>query len=174
MSPLYPGSNSPITYFFVVRAVDGCGNPDTNTIEKSIQPLLDPTKDQDGDGIPNGFEQAYGLNPFNAADANADPDGDGMSNLQEYLAGTDPTNGASAFRITSITGQGNDVLITWMMGNGRTNALQATAGSIDGSYSNNFIDLFVVTNTVGSVTNYLDTGAATNAPSRYYRVRLVP
>ncbi len=174
LAPLYPGSNSPITYFFVVRAVDGCGNPDTNTVEKSVQPLLDPTKDQDGDGMPNGFEQAYGLNPFNAADANADPDGDGMSNLQEYLAGTDPTNGASAFRITSFTGQGNDVLITWVMGSGKTNALQATAGSIDGSYSNNFIDLFVVTNTVGSVTNYLDTGAATNAPSRYYRVRLVP
>ncbi len=27
---------------------------------------------------------------------------------------------------------------------------------------------------IGTTTNYLDTGAATNAPARYYRVRLVP
>jgi hypothetical protein len=44
-----------------------------------------------------------------------------------------------------------------------------------GNYStNNFADLFTVTNTVGTVTNYTDTGAATNTPSHYYRVRLVP
>ena len=41
-------------------------------------------------------------------------------------------------------------------------------------YTNNFTDIFTVTNTVGTVTNYLDTGATTNFPSRYYRVRLVP
>jgi len=31
-----------------------------------------------------------------------------------------------------------------------------------------------VTNTVGTVTNYLDIGAATNVPAFYYRVRLSP
>ena len=172
-APLYPGSNSPITYFFVVRAVDGCGNSESNIVEKSVQPLLDPNKDQDNDGIPNGFEQAYGLNPFSSADANADTDGDGMSNLQEFLAGTDPTNSASALRITSIVPQGTDLLITWTTGIGRTNALQFTLGAA-GSYSNNYSDLFIVTNLTGTVTNYLDTGAATNFPARYYRVRLVP
>ena len=175
LTPLYPGSNSPITYFFVVRAVDGCGNGDTNTVEKSLQPLLDPNKDQDGDGIPNGFEQAYGLNPFNAGDAGLDSDGDGMSNLQEFLAGTDPTNPASAFLITSVVGIGSDVLINWMTGIGKTNALQWTTGAGDGSYNtNSFADLFIVTNTTGTVTNYLDVGGATNFPTRYYRVRLVP
>ena len=29
-------------------------------------------------------------------------------------------------------------------------------------------------NTTSSVTNYLDVGGATNKPSRYYHVRLVP
>lgn len=175
LAPLYPGSNSPITYFFVVRAVDGCGNSETNTVEQSLQPLLDPNKDQDGDGLPNGFEQAYGLNPFNAGDAGLDSDGDGMSNLQEFLAGTDPTNPASAFLITSVVGIGSDVLINWMTGIGKTNALQWTAGAGDGSYNtNSFADLFIVTNTTGTVTNYLDVGAATNFPARYYRVRLVP
>jgi len=81
------------------------------------------------------------------------------------------------FRITSIAQQGNDLLITWKMGPGLTNALQATSGAIDGSYANNgFTDIFVVTNNFipGAVTNYLDVGGATNRPSRYYRVRLVP
>jgi hypothetical protein len=59
------------------------------------------------------------------------------------------------------------------MGNGKTNALERTAG-VGGSFSNNFAAIFTVTNTVGGVTNYLDIGAATNSPSRYYRIRLVP
>ena len=175
IAPLYPGSNSPISYFFVVRATDSCGNTETNTVEKSLQPLLDPNKDQDGDGMPNGFEQAHGLNPFNASDANIDSDGDGMSNLQEFLAGTDPTNRTSVFRITSVVRAGNDVSVTWTMGPGKTNALQSTAGTGGGSYqTNGFTDLFVVTDTVGTTTNYLDSGGATNSPFRYYRVRLVP
>lgn len=103
----------------------------------------------------------------------ADPDGDGFNNLQEFQTGTDPTNGLSSLRIVSITPQGNDLLITWLTGVGRTNALQATPSGA-ASYSNNFADLFVVTNTVGSTTNYPDPGAFTNGPARYYRIRLVP
>ena len=34
--------------------------------------------------------------------------------------------------------------------------------------------LFTVTDTVDGSTNYLDSGASTNAPAFYYRVRLVP
>jgi hypothetical protein len=64
-----------------------------------------------------------------------------------------------------------------MMGPGATNALQAALGNVNGGFSTNaFTDIFVVTNnsTAGTVTNYLDVGAGTNMPSRYYRVRLVP
>jgi hypothetical protein len=136
--------------------------------------LLDPTGDADGDGIPNGYEQSHGLDPLNPVNATLDSDGDGMTDLQEYLAGTDPTSSASAFRITSVTRTGNNVLVAWMMGPGKTNALQWTAGS-GGSYAtNSFANLFIVTNTVGTATNYLDVGGATNKPARYYRVRLVP
>jgi len=134
--------------------------------------VLDPNLDADGDGIPNGWEQAYGLDPLNAADANVDSDGDGFSNLQEYLAGTDPTNNASNLRITSITPQGNSLLVIWTTGVGKTNALQAGGGA--GYSTNGFSDIFVVTNTLGTITNYLDVSATTNVPARYYRVRLVP
>lgn len=83
----------------------------------------------------------------------------------------------NSFRIVSVTPQGNDILVTWLMAPGITNALQAAAGGNNGSYvTNGFTDIFVVTNnsTVGSLTNYLDVGAATNSPARYYRARLAP
>ncbi len=51
--------------------------------------------DNDGDGMHNSWETAYGLDPSDPADAQLDKDGDGFTNLQEYLAGTDPTNAAS-------------------------------------------------------------------------------
>ncbi len=61
------------------------------------------------------------------------------------------------------------------MGAGKTNALQVTGGGPGGSYATNgFADIFTVTNTVGTSTNYLDIGGAGNVPVRYYRVRLVP
>jgi hypothetical protein len=78
-------------------------------------------------------------------------------------------------QITGIARQTNDIQITWLTTVGTTNALQATSGGSGGSYSTNgFADIFAITNTVNSVTNYLDTGGATNFPARYYRVRLVP
>ena len=83
----------------------------------------------------------------------------------------------NTFRIVSVAPQGNDLLVTWMMGPGITNALQVATGEVGGSYTTNgFTDIFIVTNntTVGTVTNYLDIGTATNSPSRYYRARLVP
>jgi aspartate carbamoyltransferase catalytic subunit len=62
-----------------------------------------------------------------------------------------------------------------MTGFRKTNALQVTAGDGSGDYNtSNFADIFTVTNTTGSVTNYLDSGAITNAPVLYYRVRVVP
>jgi T5SS/PEP-CTERM-associated repeat protein len=135
--------------------------------------VLDPNRDDDGDGVPNGYEQSHGLDPLNAADANVDSDGDGFTNLQEYLAGTDPTNSASAFRITEIVQESDSLHITWTTGTGKTNALQAAAGG-GGYYTNGFADIFTVTNAVGSATNFLDLGGATNWPARFYRVRLVP
>jgi hypothetical protein len=83
---------------------------------------------------------------------------------------------SNTFQITSITQEGNNVRIAWLLGPGQTNALQASSGEIHGAYTTNcFADIFVVTNnaTTGCLTNYLDIGAVTNR-SRFYRARLSP
>jgi hypothetical protein len=46
--------------------------------------------DTDGDGMPDIWEDANGLNRLSPADASQDLDQDGLTNLQEYLAGTNP------------------------------------------------------------------------------------
>jgi VCBS repeat-containing protein len=49
--------------------------------------------DDDNDGMPDSFETASSLNPFDDTDANLDSDGDGVTNLQEFLDGTNPNLG---------------------------------------------------------------------------------
>ena len=120
--------------------------------------------------------QQYGL-PIDGSADSADTDGDGMNNWQESLANTDPTNSASVFQIIGSAQEGSDVRVTWTMGGGKDTALQVTTGDENGGLdTNGFSDIFIVTNTASgdSITNYLDPGAATNFPSRFYRVRLVP
>ena len=83
----------------------------------------------------------------------------------------------NAFRITSVAQKGKNLRVTWMMGPGQTNALQAaSSGTHGGNTTNGFADIFIVTNNAapGFVTNYLDISAATNVPSRFYRGHLAP
>jgi len=116
--------------------------------------------------------QYFGCTNNNAAAAPAaDPDGDGQDNLTEFLAGTDPTKNSSAFRLLSATPDGNDMRICWMCGGGRTNVVQASA-SLTGGWMD--VSPHLTLPDVGDVTtNYLDSGAITNASARYYRVQLV-
>jgi hypothetical protein len=80
-------------------------------------------------------------------------------------------------RITSVTAQGNDALVTWTTAGGYTDVVQVNTGLPDGSYTTNFQDLsgwIIISGSGDAATNYLDSGGATNFPSRYYRVRVQP
>ena len=150
--------------------------------------VIDPNGDADGDGLPNSWEQQHGLDPLSTFldnGADGDPDGDGYSNWEEYLAGSDPRNSSSTplqitpppFQITSILQSGNNILLTWTTPGGTTNQVQVTPGA-SGSYATNgFSDLgpqILIGGSGAITTNYTDFGGATNTPSRFYRVRLVP
>jgi T5SS/PEP-CTERM-associated repeat protein len=79
---------------------------------------------------------------------------------------------ASSFRITTIAQEGADIRVTWTTVGGTTNFVQATEDPCS-----NFDDIssvIVASGTGLTSTDYLDAGAATNFPSRFYRIRIVP
>jgi hypothetical protein len=49
-----------------------------------------PYKDSDGDGMPDDWEKAHGLNPNDPSDANGDLNGDGYTNIEKFINGLDP------------------------------------------------------------------------------------
>jgi hypothetical protein len=78
---------------------DGASGSVTNgmTISYHFGTGTDPANpDSDGDGLPDGWETAYGMDPLASntgdprTDASADPDLDGLTNAQEAALGTDP------------------------------------------------------------------------------------
>jgi hypothetical protein len=53
------------------------------------------SSDSDGDGLPDYWELAYGLNPYDSTGINGaegDPDQDGITNIQEFQRGLNPQN----------------------------------------------------------------------------------
>jgi polygalacturonase len=122
----------------------------------------------------------------------ADPLGKGISNTNQFLAGFNPTNPAAYPHVISLARTNTtDMKVTYLGANGdstyvpgiasRTNVLEFTTGTANGSYSSNNFASTGLTNILsggtglGVVTNMVDSGGATNVPSRFYRVRvLVP
>jgi autotransporter-associated beta strand protein len=149
------------TYYYVVSGVNA-GGESGNSAEANATTWT----------AFQAWQMAYfGCTNCPQADAAADADGDGQDNQAEWLSGTDPTNTVSAFRVISILPAGDDIVVTWQGGAGKTGAVQA----VDGAYSTNFADLSgAIVMPGGGVTNYPDAGAATNTLLRFYRVRLVP
>ena len=101
----YDGSNTVIRLMSLSAALDSDGdgiadaydncpaisNPDQKDFDgDGIGDACDP--DIDNDGIPNTYETAHNLDPYNPADALLDPDNDGLNNLAEYQHGTNINN----------------------------------------------------------------------------------
>ncbi|NNG00200.1 MAG: hypothetical protein HKM93_12520 [Desulfobacteraceae bacterium] len=71
------------TYYWQIIAVDNHG------LETQGPIMSFSISDSDGDGMPDQWEQDFGLDPF-ANDGGEDLDQDGVSNLLECLNGTEP------------------------------------------------------------------------------------
>lgn len=83
----------------------------TNWIAAPPTPgLLVEQVDTDGDGIPDSYESAHGMNP-QINDGNEDLDDDGASNLIEYQNGTDPQIAQNFFRLGIELGANSNTAI---------------------------------------------------------------
>ncbi len=124
--------------------------------------------DTDGDGIPDAWESAHGLNPA-VNDAAFDADSDGTTNRAEYIAGTDPQNAASLFQVKTIAVPANGpIAITWDSIAGKIYHLtmstdMQTWSEIEGSA--------VLASVSGSQAIVFD---AAGAPRLFVRVEILP
>jgi|GEM_PF-2242020 len=93
-----------------VAAVD-----DNDQSSYSNQSSLTTSDDSDGDGIPDAWETAHGLNPNDPTDATElSANGDGLTNLQSYAQEIDPTQPyLTPPVITSASATDQGATLTW-------------------------------------------------------------
>lgn len=75
-------------YSFRILVKDKAGN-EVLTDYKTFW-ITQDVNDSDNDGMPDSWEEKYGLNPEDPSDATGNIDGDEYNNLKEYQIGTNP------------------------------------------------------------------------------------
>jgi hypothetical protein len=132
----------------------------------SAAATLTVVADSDGDGMPDWWEQQFGLQT-GVNDANLDRDGDGLTNFQEYLAGTNPASAASVLRIESFAPvAGGGFLLGFTAVSNRTYTVQVRSAVSGGWMS--------VVSIPAAPTNrsVWTTDAPAGSASRFFRVAM--
>ncbi len=126
-------------YTLTYTATDAAGNL-ALPVTRTVNVVLDPAADEDGDGISNGGEISGGTNPYQK-----DSDGDGVNDPVELADGTNPNDASSYNSLNKglvayypFNGNANDE-----SGNGRHGVPQNTSlvtdrkGQFNGAYTFN-------------------------------------
>ncbi len=122
--------------------------------------------DTDGDGIPDAWESANGLNPNDNTDAALDKDGDNTSNRNEFIAGTDPQDRTSVLFATATRLANGTADITFQAVAGKSYKIEATTTLAGGSWTT--IATLPVQQASGPVT--VNDPAAATEERKFYRL----
>ncbi len=153
LPPLYTAMNALMT---------NSGNPVivTSDLQTNAQAIIDNHRD-----VSNPFFQ----NILNRLESDLDYYA-GM-NRSNLLATLTLSPLAQAPTLSSAVIEGGGVRVFWQGTVGQTNVLQAATNLFGGG---KFVDIspaITLQGSITAVTNYLDAGALTNSPARFYRVR---
>jgi hypothetical protein len=131
---------------------------------------LDSAQDTDGDGIPDSYESAHGLE-VNVNDAAGDLDHDGMSNRAEFEAGTAAEDPASNLRLAKLLGNPLELTIVWSSVPGKVYAVEGSPDLSAGSWRV-LPGAESISASTGPTTKFEDTSSA-ELGQRFFRVRVV-
>ncbi len=116
----FVGATLPVRDVVDARIVEEVRNGDGRIIDTQAEvggwpeyAAAEPPADSDHDGMPDAWEQQYGLAPDDPADGPGDLDADGYTNVEEYLNATNPTektSGAPLPQTEPVLQQGNEHL----------------------------------------------------------------
>ncbi|NKB24146.1 MAG: hypothetical protein GKR87_07185 [Kiritimatiellae bacterium] len=100
-----------VSNWVVVTAseVDGFFFKNTSEFSPPVQVTI---ADDNGDGIPNGYETANGLLSGIANPSTADTDSDGLTDYEEYILGSSATN-PTTFNITGLSNDAYSVHLSY-------------------------------------------------------------
>ena len=94
-------------YVFYITVEDMFENEEKTDDDEVEFWITTDLEDTDNDGMPDWWEEKYGFDPFNPADATEDEDDDGYTNVEEYEEGTDPLKPLSLLERIAIKSKEN-------------------------------------------------------------------